>query len=106
MKKTTMTTLALLLVMGMAVLPGLALSDDTGVKQSESAMMKGDSGMMGNPAGEKAVLEKEEMASGKQEPMAVDMGKTVDPGEMQPPMAGEMSSEMGSGDKDGTNMMK
>ena len=48
MKQTTMMmTLAMVFVMGMAVMPGLALTADTGMKKSGSTMMKEESSMPG-----------------------------------------------------------
>jgi len=107
MKRTTMTTLAVVFVMGMAAMPSLALSAETGMDKAGSMMMKDESTMSGSMAEEKAGEMKEEMASGEmQEPMTGEMKGEMEVGEMHQPMTGEMKGEMEAGEESGGKMMQ
>ncbi|MBE0582608.1 MAG: hypothetical protein IH612_02465 [Desulfofustis sp.] len=106
MKQTTMMTLAAVFIMGMAVMPGLALTADTGMKASGSSMMKEESTMPGSTGEEKAEVMKKEMAPTMPEPMAGEMGKKMDSGEMHQQPTGEMNKEMEGGEESGKKMMQ
>jgi hypothetical protein len=110
MQQTTKMMLAMVFVMGMTVLPGHALTADTGMGKSGSTMIKEESSMPGDMVDEKAEEMKEEkkgkMASGMPEPMTGEMEKDMDSGEMHQQPTEETSKEREAMEGGGKKIMK
>ena len=76
------------------------------VAESGKTMMKTESSMPGTMVEEKAEMMKEEMAPALPEPMAGEMEKKMESGEMHQQPTDEMNKEMEEGKETGKKMMQ